>query len=233
MLAGLLEAIAPKVDHSRMVQQLKRGGYLSLAIDYLKLVQPANLAVVNEALNEIYLEAEDFDALRQSFTSYDNCDQISFAQRLEKHELLEMRRLAALLFSRNKRFKQSIELSKGDKHFADAIMAARESGSAEVAESLLKYFVDSGNKESFSACIYGCYDLLKPDVVTELAWRNGLMDCCMPYLIQTLRDYSGRIENLEKKQLQRDDENKKDQGHFGMVGNLALPAPPPHNGKRF
>ena len=71
-----------------------------------------NLSAVNEAVNEVLLDEEDFDGLRQSIDEYDNFDQLELAQRLERHELLEMRRIAALLFKRNKRWDQSISLSK-------------------------------------------------------------------------------------------------------------------------
>ncbi len=41
-------------------------------------------------------------------------DAIELAQRLEKAERLELRRIAAHLFAKNKRWRQSIELSKRD-----------------------------------------------------------------------------------------------------------------------
>jgi len=46
----------------------------------------------------------------------------------------------------------------------------------ETVENLLKFFVAKGEKEFFTVILYTCYDLLKPDVVMELAWRFGLMD---------------------------------------------------------
>lgn len=42
----------------------------------------------------------------------------------------------------------------------------------------------AGEKECFAACLYTCYDLLRPDVVLELAWRHQLMDFAFPYMIQ-------------------------------------------------
>lgn len=54
-------------------------------------------------------------ALRASIDAYDNFDNISLAQRLEKHELIEFRRIAAYLFKGNNRWKQSVELCKKDK----------------------------------------------------------------------------------------------------------------------
>ena len=50
---------------------------------------------------------------------------------------------------------------------------AAESNETEVAEDLVRYFVDIGAKELFTACLYVCYDLLRPDAVAELSWRHG------------------------------------------------------------
>ena len=40
------------------------------------------MAAVNEALNEIYLEEEDYDRLRESIDLHDNFDQIGLAQKV-------------------------------------------------------------------------------------------------------------------------------------------------------
>lgn len=45
-------------------------------------VQSANNAAVNEALNNLYIEDEDYDRLRESIDMYDNFDQIAMAQRV-------------------------------------------------------------------------------------------------------------------------------------------------------
>lgn len=57
----------------------------------------------------------ELQALRTSIDAYDNFDNISLAQSLEKHELIEFRRIAAYLFKGNNRWKQSVELCKKDK----------------------------------------------------------------------------------------------------------------------
>lgn len=62
-----------------------------------------------------------------------------------------------------------------------------QSGDRDIAEDLLRFFVDEQQRECFAACLYTCYDLIKPDVAMEVAWTNGLMDSLMPFLIQTLR----------------------------------------------
>lgn len=43
--------------------------------------------------------------------------QVALAQRTEKHELLEFRRISAYVYKKNKRFQQSVALSKGDKMY--------------------------------------------------------------------------------------------------------------------
>jgi hypothetical protein len=55
---------------------------LPLVKPYMVAVQSANNAAVNEALNELYIEEEDYERLRESIDMYDNFDQISMAQRV-------------------------------------------------------------------------------------------------------------------------------------------------------
>lgn len=101
---------------------------------------------------------------------------------VEKHELLEFRRIAAYLFKKNKRWAQSVQLSKEDRMYKDAIDTAAESAEAELTEELLRFFVKIQDRSSFAATLFTCYELIRPDVVLELAWRNGFTDFAMPYL---------------------------------------------------
>lgn len=45
-------------------------------------VQSNNVSAVNEALNQIYVEEEDYDRLRESIDLHDNFDQIGLAQKV-------------------------------------------------------------------------------------------------------------------------------------------------------
>jgi clathrin heavy chain len=94
---------------------------------------------------------------------------------------------------KNTKWEESITLSKQDKLFKDALVTAATSNSTEVAEELLSYFVDIGNKECFAATLYMCYDLLRPDVVMELSWQHGLNDFYMPYKIQSQRSLVEKV----------------------------------------
>jgi len=245
LLCSLLATITPKVDHARVVQQVRKAGHLPLILPYLKQVQQHNVAPVNEAINELYADGEQYEELRQSIEEFDNFDQIALALKLEKHELVEMRRISALVYKKNKRYKQSMELSKGDKMYKDAMDTAFDSGNADLAESLLRYFVETDNKECFTACLYTCYDLIRPDVGLELAWRRGYLDYAMPFLIQVLREYTGRIDALDKKTQKKEEADEKQKsapndyvpdympqmmGNMPGFGNLAIgnaPMQPP------
>lgn len=234
-LNKLLSVLMSKLDHPRVVHQLRRGeNNLPLVLDYLKAVQKENLSAVNEALNELYVEEEDFEALRASIEEFDKFDQIQLAQRVEHHELLEFRRIAALLYKRNKRWDTSIGLSKKDKMFKDAIDTCADSRSTDLAEGLLKFFVEEGEKECFCATLYTCYDLIRPDVALEMAWRNRLMDFAMPYLIQYVREVDSKLREIDERTRAEDSKAEEEAaraaeaaaygGGFGGVPMLAQTA---------
>lgn len=70
---------------------------------------------------------------------------------------------------------------------------ASESKDTELAEELLAWFLKEDKKECFAACLFTCYDLLRPDVVLETAWRHNIMDFSMPYFIQVMREYLSKV----------------------------------------
>jgi len=196
-LNRLLQVLTPHLDHARCVHLLRKHDALPLGLEYMKSVQKENLSVVNEAINELAIIEEDYEGLRHSIDDFDNFDQIYLAQKIEKHELLEFRRIAAYLYKRNKRWLQSVQLSKEDRMYKDAIDTASESADIDISEELLRFFVSVSDKSSFAATLYTCYDLIRPDVVLELAWRNGYTDFAMPFIIQYTRHLHERVHNLE------------------------------------
>jgi clathrin heavy chain len=90
--------MASRVDHTRVVQMFQKTDNLPLIKPYLVAVQNVNNQAVNNAYNDLLIEEEDFKTLRDSIDNFDNFDNIALAVRLEKHELLEFRRIAAHLF---------------------------------------------------------------------------------------------------------------------------------------
>lgn len=106
---------------------------------FLHSVQVQNKRAVNNAINDLLIEEEDYKTLRDSVENYDNYDPVTLAQRLEKHELVFFRQIAASIYRKNKRWDKSISLSKQDKLFKDAIETAAISSKREVAVELLRY----------------------------------------------------------------------------------------------
>jgi len=209
----------PLLDHARIVHFIRKQDHLPLLEPYLKKVQCENLKVINEALNELLIEEEDFTQLRLSIGEYDNFDQISLAMKLEKHELLEFRRISAHLFKVNKRFKESVELSKKDKMFKDLIDTCKESQSHELCESTLAYFCEINQKSSFAAMTFTCFAFLRPDVVMELSWKHKeFNDFSMPYFIQYLRNTHDDLKELKefknKLNKKKEEEEQDQQNHM-------------------
>lgn len=244
LLNDLLMDLVPKLDHTRVVAKLQMEHALPLVLKYLLHVQRDNLNAVNDAINAIYVEEENYKGLRDSIDHYNLFDQVTLALQLEKHDLLEMRRISGYLLKMNKRWERSIELYKKDQLWGDAMETAAESRDPALAESLLMFFVDNGLKECFAACLFTCYDLIRPDVVMELGWRFNLMHFAMPFMIQTMREQddklralSNKLDAVDKTIEDKDAEQKQQQAQTvsmapgmmpGMSPYLALmPAGPP------
>eukprot|EP00542_Grammatophora_oceanica_P019816 CAMPEP_0194047086 /NCGR_PEP_ID=MMETSP0009_2-20130614/23549_1 /TAXON_ID=210454 /ORGANISM="Grammatophora oceanica, Strain CCMP 410" /LENGTH=1700 /DNA_ID=CAMNT_0038692601 /DNA_START=222 /DNA_END=5324 /DNA_ORIENTATION=- len=248
LFTRLMEVLEEHVDHSRVVSQLRRTGdwALQLGQPYLKSVQKNNLSPVNEALNELYVEEEDYEGLRKSIDGFNNFNMIGLASKLATHELLEFRRISAYVYRCNKKWTSSIELSKSDKMWKDCIDTANESTDGEIIENLLRFFCETSEKECFCAALYTCFQHVSPDVALELAWLNGYHNFVMPFFIQTFRHTHERLETLENRTAPpAEDDNAPDSvaatygnlGGFGsgmlMIengGGIPMPTPGPPAG---
>lgn len=107
LINDVLNVLALRVDHTRVVDIMRKvcfvisigfgiylispflnlcsgfqAGHLRLVKPYMVAVQSNNVSAVNEALNEIYVEEEDYDRLRESIDLHDNFDQIGLAQKV-------------------------------------------------------------------------------------------------------------------------------------------------------
>ena len=85
---------------------------------------------------------------------------------IEKHELLEMRRVAAYIYKKAGRWKQSIALSKKDNLYKDAMETASQSGDRELAEELLVYFIEQVSSASLE------YKLIFASSIFDYANKN-------------------------------------------------------------
>lgn len=62
-LNDFLKQMTGKLDFARVCKIVEQNQCLMLVIDWLKFVQPQNNAVVNDVLNNLYLQAEDYVSL--------------------------------------------------------------------------------------------------------------------------------------------------------------------------
>ncbi|KAJ4296171.1 Clathrin heavy chain [Collariella sp. IMI 366227] len=197
LLTDLLQVLTPRIDVNRVVRMFQKSDNLPLIKPFLLNVQSQNKRTVNDAINDLLIEEEDYKTLRDSVEHYDNYDAVELASRLEKHDLVFFRQIAASIYRKNKRWEKSINLSKQDKLWKDAIETAAISGKSDVVEELLRYFVDIGNRECYVGMLYACYDLIRPDLVLELSWRSGLHDFTMPYMINLLCQQTKELSLLK------------------------------------
>ena len=222
LFTRLMEVLEENIDHSRVVNQLRRTGdhALQLGQDYMKSVQKLNLSPVNEALNELYVEDEDYESLRKSIDSFNNFNMIALASKLSSHELLEFRRISAYVYRCNKKWSQSIELSKGDRMWKDCIDTANESADSEIIENILRFFCDSSEKECFCAALYTCFSHISPDLALELGWVNGYTHYVVPFFMQTFKQTHDRLKKLEERTAPPKEDGNVQDAVAGTYGNL-------------
>ncbi|KAK0731049.1 hypothetical protein B0H67DRAFT_57958 [Lasiosphaeris hirsuta] len=225
LMTDLLQVLTPRIDVNRVVRMFQKSDNLPLIKPFLLNVQSQNKRTVNDAINDLLIEEEDYKTLRDSVENYDNYDAVDLAGRLEKHDLVFFRQIAASIYRKNKRWEKSINLSKQDKLWKDAIETAAISGKSEVVEELLRYFVDIGNRECYVGMLYACYDLIRPDVVLELSWRNGLTDFTMPYMINFLCQQTKELATLKadnEARKAREKEQEKVEDNTPILGGNRL-----------
>ena len=176
LLTDLLQALAPRVDTNRVVRLFEKSDNLPLIKSFLLNVQSQNKRIVNDAINDLLIEEEDHKTLKDSVENFDNYDPVALASRLEKHDLVFFRQIAAQIYRKNKRWEKSIALSKQDKLFKDAIETSAISGKPEVVEDLLRYV-------SQNMLVRSRHVLTWFSSLLILAVENAMSVCSMPATI--------------------------------------------------
>ncbi|CRK24292.1 hypothetical protein BN1708_013907, partial [Verticillium longisporum] len=225
LLTDLLQVLTPRIDVNRVVKLFEKNDDLPLIKPFLLNVQTQNKRTVNNAINDLLIEEEDYKTLRDSVENYDNYDPVDLAARLEKHDLIFFRQIAANIYRKNKRWEKSIALSKQDKLYKDAIETAAISSKTDIVEDLLRYFVDIGSRECYVGMLYSCYDLIRPDLVLEISWRHGLNDFTMPYMINMLCQQTKELATLKadnEARKAKDKEQEKDDTNTPILGGNRL-----------
>jgi len=160
LITDLLQALTPRIDVNRVVRMFEKSDNIPLIKPFLLSVQGQNKRAVNDAINELLIEEEDYKTLRDSVENHDNYEAVALAQRLEKHDLIFFRQIAASIYRKNKRWDKSISLSKQDKLFKDAIETSAMSGKSEVVDDLLRY-VSQYTSQGCSVLKFGSSSILE------------------------------------------------------------------------
>jgi clathrin heavy chain len=188
LLTDLLATLTPRIDVNRVVKIFQKNDDLPLIKPFLLNVQTQNKRVVNEAVNDLLIEEEDYKTLRDSVQNYDNYDATELASRLEKHDLIFFRQIAASIYRKNKRWEKSIALSKQDKLYKDAIETAALSAKIDIVSDLVQYVsltqastMDKTNRHSSSIlatvnATLACFTLATTSFALTLSWSfHGAM----------------------------------------------------------
>lgn len=73
--------------------------------------------------------------------------------------------------------------------------------------------------------LYACYDLIPLNVVMELAWRHGLHDFTMPFMINFMGQQARTIEELRRdneERKAREAKDKKEEDNTPILGGSRL-----------
>ncbi|KAJ1610087.1 clathrin heavy chain [Cryptosporidium canis] len=172
---------------------------ISIIQEFLESISEENIQVVNEALINLYIEKMEVEKLMKLILTCDNYDQANLSARLEKHPVNELRKLAVKILDKNSNYQQALSICQKEMLIDEAILVVYKSGNVALIEDLLEFLLSNNKKENFVACLYTCYEFLRPDTVMEMAWKHNCLDATMPFFIQSLRDMTNRIDVLEKK----------------------------------
>ena len=83
----------------------------------------------------------------------------------------------------------SVELCEKDSLYTDTMQYASESKDTELAEELLQWVLQEERRKCSGVCLFAGFDLLRPDVILEIAWRHNIMAFAMLYFIQVMKEY--------------------------------------------
>eukprot|EP01060_Flectonema_neradi_P040679 TRINITY_DN9376_c0_g1_i1.p1 TRINITY_DN9376_c0_g1~~TRINITY_DN9376_c0_g1_i1.p1 ORF type:complete len:1664 (+),score=413.77 TRINITY_DN9376_c0_g1_i1:68-5059(+) len=184
----LLATVQSRVNPDRIVSVAQRFDSVPVIKDWLLQVQQVNSKGVNMALNELFIEEENYEDLKKSLSECGNYNPSEMSEKLIGHQLMEMRRVGSWLLSRTGHYQEAVNASLTDKLYKDATDFAAASENPQIVERLLRYYIENKLFECYAATLYSCFDHTQPDVALELAWRNQQHDLAMPYLIQVMKE---------------------------------------------
>ncbi|XP_053520931.1 clathrin heavy chain 2 [Artibeus jamaicensis] len=115
-----------------------------------------------------------------------NSDNIALAQRLEKHQLIQFRRIAVYLYKGKNQWTRALLKTASSGMPCSTL---RSSGMASQRRGGCR-----GKWECFAASLFiHLPGPASPNVMLELAWRPSLVDLAMPCFTRVMREYLSKI----------------------------------------
>ena len=227
LLVDLMLVLVSKLDLPRVVRMFVKLDNLPLIKPFLILVLDKNNSVVNTAYHDLLIEEEDYKSLRASIENEanDRFNSLDLAERLENHDIIFFRSISATLYTKNKKYTKAISILKNDKLWSDLIKTAAASQLTKIAHELLRYFVETGNRECFVALLYCCYDTVEYHYVLELLWLNDLSNFIKPYEISVAFENQKKLDEVYADLQRRRDAEKEEAPAPGqplMITNGAM-----------
>ena len=213
LLVDLLSVLTPKLDLPRVVRMFIKSDNLPMIKPFLISVLDKNNSVVNSAYHDLLIEEEDYKSLRSSIEHESNnrFNKLDLAERLEKHDLIFFRQIAATLYAKEKKYNKAISILKADKLWSDLLKVVAISKSPKIARDILDYFVETGNHECFVALLYTSYEYISHDYVMEVSWLHNLSNFIKPYEISIAYENQKKLNELYVDLKKRQDAEKGDE----------------------
>lgn len=224
LLVDLLKVLTPKLDLPRVVRMFVQSDNLPMIKPFLISVLDKNNSVVNSAYHDLLIEEEDYKSLRSSIENESNnrFNKLDLAERLEKHDLIFFRQIAATLYTKEKKFNRAISILKTDKLWPDLLRTVAISKSKKIAHELLDYFVETGNHECFVALLYTSYEFIANDYVMELSWLHNLSNFIKPYEISIAFENQKKLNEVYQDLQKRKEADRKQEEEPGVGQPLML-----------
>lgn len=167
-----------------------------------------NIETVNEIYNEILLEEEEYNLLKDSIKKFTNFNLSELALKLENHDIKKFRILSTEIYFKTGNFNKVLEICETNKQYNQIIFYLKQSQDKDlIAEYLLKFSTikdktpaeQERNKRYFVILINLCYEYIDSYRVLEISWKNSWFDVSMPFVIQSMKQSSEKIRSLEAK----------------------------------
>ncbi|KAG7660847.1 CHC1 [[Candida] subhashii] len=220
LLVDLLSVLAPKLDLPRVVRMFVRSDNLPMIKPFLLSQLEKNNSVANSAYHDLLIEEKDYKSLRDAIENEasNRFNKLDLAERLENHDLIFFRQIAATLYTKERKFNKAISILKNDKLWSDLLRTVSISKSTKIAHELLDYFVETGNHECFVALLYVAYEFIEYDYVVELGWLHNLGNFIKPYEISILAENKSKLNEVWLDLKKRKEAERKQEEEPGMGG---------------